>query len=63
MDTNQNQHQRQNVNVKINANVSEIELITAYAQLVFKTLRNSGTEINDKTIRSEVKMFYEKFRK
>lgn len=39
----------------------EIELITAYAQLVFHTLKHSSTEINAKSIREEVKMFYEKF--
>ena len=59
MDTN---NQERNTNVKVSTNASEMELITAYAQLAFKTLRNSGTEINDKTIRNEVKMFYEKFR-
>ena len=40
---------------------AEIELITAYAQLVFLTLKHSSTEINAKSIREEVKMFYEKF--
>lgn len=40
---------------------AEIELITAYAQLVFHTLKHSSTEINAKSIREEVKMFYEKF--
>lgn len=40
---------------------AEIELITAYAQLVFHTLKHSLTEINAKSIREEVKMFYEKF--
>lgn len=40
---------------------SEMELITAYAQLVFHTLRNSNTEINAKSIKEEVKMFYKKF--
>ncbi len=44
-------------------NTLELELITAYAQLTFKTLKHSKAEINDKTIQSEIKMFYEKFRK
>lgn len=44
-----------------NKDKSELELITAYAQLVFQTLKNSGTEITPKSIKSEVKMFYEKF--
>jgi hypothetical protein len=40
---------------------SEMELIIAYAQLVVHTLKHSGTEITPKSIRAEVKMFYEKF--
>lgn len=44
-----------------NKDKSELELITAYAQMVFQTLKNSGTEITPKSIKSEVKMFYEKF--
>lgn len=44
------------------SNTAELELITSYAQLVFRTLRHSNAEINDRTIRSEIKMFYEKFR-
>lgn len=40
---------------------SELDLITSYAQLVFHTLKHSGTEINAKSIRNEIKMFYEKF--
>lgn len=44
-----------------NKDTSEIERITAYAQLVFHTLKHSGTEINAKSIRNEIKMFYEKF--
>lgn len=39
----------------------EIELITVYAQLAFHTLKNSNTEITAKSIKEEVKMFYEKF--
>lgn len=42
-------------------NQAELQTITAYAQLVHHTLKNSGTEINARTIKSKVKMFYEKF--
>ena len=45
-------------NTRIN---EEEEVIIAYAQLVFHTLKNSATEITPKSIRQEVKMFYEKF--
>lgn len=44
-----------------NKEKSELEMITAYAQMVFRTLKHCGTEINSKSIKSEVKMFYEKF--
>lgn len=44
-----------------NNNQAELQIITAYAQLVHYTLKHSGTEINARTIKSEVKMFYEKF--
>lgn len=44
-----------------NKEVLDVDTITAYVQLVHHTLKNSGTEINNKTIKSEVKMFYEKF--
>lgn len=44
-----------------NNNQTELQTITAYAQLVHHTLKHSGTEINARTIKSEVKMFYEKF--
>lgn len=39
----------------------EEELIIAYAQLVFHTLQHSATEITPRAIKSEVKLFYEKF--
>ena len=39
----------------------EEEVIIAYAQMVFHTLKNSATEITPKSIRQEVKMFYGKF--
>lgn len=45
----------------VNNNQDELQIITAYAQLVHHTLKHSGTEINAKTIKMEVKMFYEKF--
>ncbi len=44
-----------------NKDASELNLITAYAQMVFFTLQNSGTEITPKSIKSEIKMFYDKF--
>ena len=46
---------------KVKAQNTEEEIIIAYAQLVFHTLQNSGTEITPKSIKAEVKMFYEKF--
>ena len=50
-------------NTAVNNNTVDLELITAYTQLVFKTLRHSKSELYDRTIRNDVKMFYEKFRK
>lgn len=44
-----------------NKEINEIETITAYAQMAFFTLQNSGTEITPKTIKAEIKMFYNKF--
>lgn len=44
-----------------NKDKAELDIITAYAQMVFFTLQNSGTEITPKAIKAEVKMFYEKF--
>lgn len=44
-----------------NSNKAELEIITAYAQMTFFTLQNSNTEITPKTIRAEIKMFYQKF--
>lgn len=40
---------------------NELDVIIAYAQLAYHTLNNSGSEINAKSIRNEVKMFYNKF--
>lgn len=44
-----------------NTSKAELELITAYAQMTFFTLQNSRTEITPRSIKSEIKMFYEKF--
>ena len=58
--TNENKNTKEvkKENTRIN---EEEEVIIAYAQLVFHTLKNSATEITSKSIRQEVKMFYEKF--
>lgn len=39
----------------------EMELIIAYSQVAFHTLQYSGTDITPKTIKEEIKMFYNKF--
>ena len=39
----------------------ELETIISYAQMAFFTLKNSGTEITEKALKEEIKMFYEKF--
>lgn len=44
-----------------NTSKTELEFITAYAQMAFFTLQNSGTEITPRSIKSEIKMFYDKF--
>lgn len=44
-----------------NKNTCDLNIVTAYAQMVFFTLKNSGTEITPKSIKSEIKMFYDKF--
>lgn len=44
-----------------NKEMLDIDTITAYVQLVNHTLKKSGTEINSKNIKNEVKMFYKKF--
>lgn len=46
---------------KENKDILDIETITAYVQLVHYTLKKSGTEINNRNIKNEVKMFYQKF--
>ena len=40
-----------------NTSKTELELITAYAQMAFFTLQNSSTEITPRSIKSEIKMF------
>ena len=44
-----------------NTSKTELELITAYAQMAFLTLQNSSTEITPRSIKAEIKMFYDKF--
>lgn len=44
-----------------NKDTSELDLIIAYAQMIFFTLQKTATEITPKSIKSEVTMFYEKF--
>ena len=44
-----------------NNSKTEIELITAYAQLAFHTLKNSNTDITAKSIKEEVTMFYKSY--
>lgn len=44
-----------------NKDKTELDIITAYAQMVFFTLQNSKTDITPKSIKAEIKMFYEKF--
>lgn len=44
-----------------NTSKTELELITSYAQMAFFTLQNSSTEITPRSIKSEIKMFYDKF--
>lgn len=52
----ENKIENQSINQK-----KEIETIIAYAQLVHYTLQHSKAEINPKSIRNEVIMFYKKF--
>lgn len=44
-----------------NSQKMELENLIAYAQLIHYTLQHSATEINPKTIKAEVTMFYKKF--
>jgi hypothetical protein len=50
------------MDTKISENsVLDIDISIAYAQLAVHTLQNSGTELTDKAIKDEIKMFYQKF--
>ena len=60
-DNNQVNGIKETKKVKAQKTNTEEEIIIAYAQLVYHTLKNSGTEITPKSIKAEVKMFYEKF--
>lgn len=44
-----------------NNEILDINLISAYAQMAVYTLQHTATEITPKSIKAEVKMFYEKF--
>lgn len=46
---------------QIKSSNDEEELIIAYAQLALHTLQHTATEITPKTLKAEIKMFYEKF--
>ena len=39
----------------------DINTAIAYAQLAVHTLKNSATELTDKSLKSEIKMLHEKF--
>lgn len=60
-DNNQVNGIKETKKVKVQKQNTEEEIIIAYAQIVYHTLQNSGTEITPKSIKAEVKMFYEKF--
>lgn len=44
-----------------NQELIDIDTAIAYAQLAVHTLKNSATELTDKSLKSEIKMLYEKF--
>ena len=44
-----------------NNELMDINTAIAYAQLAVHTLKNSATELTDKSLKSEIKMLYEKF--
>lgn len=44
-----------------NKELMDINATIAYAQLAAHTLENSSTELTDKTLKSEIKMLYDKF--
>lgn len=45
----------------VNKDNAELELIIAYAQMALFCLQKSATEVTPKSIKAEIKMFYEKF--
>ena len=49
------------MDVDNNKELFDLDTVIDYAQLAFHTLKNSNTEITAKSIKEEVKMFYEKF--
>lgn len=53
--------EQKQVNSKNKLNKTEEEIIIAYAQLAIHTLQHSATEITPRSIKNEIKMFYEKF--
>ena len=44
-----------------NNELMDINTAIAYAQLAVHTLKNSATELTDKSLKSEIKMLHEKF--
>lgn len=44
-----------------NQELMNIDTAIAYAQLAVHTLQNSGTDVNSKELRSEIKMLHKKF--
>ena len=44
-----------------NKELMDIDTAIAYAQLAVHTLKNSATELTDKSLKSEIKMLHDKF--
>lgn len=44
-----------------NKELIDIDTAIAYAQLAVHTLKNSATELTDKSLKNEIKMLYDKF--
>ena len=44
-----------------NNELMDINTAIAYAQLAVHTLKNSATELTDKSLKSEIKILHEKF--
>lgn len=44
-----------------NQELIDIDTAIAYAQLAVHTLKNSATELTDKSLKNEIKMLYDKF--